>query len=217
MRTVCDSDQNFPAKKVAVSSHPATDTDLADLVQRMGRGDREAAATFVIRYGEFIRRRVRGKLEASVRRLFDSQDIMSTFGRRLDSYVLGGNFAPRSEDEFWSLVFLVANSSVVDKTRIVEALNAKEGEDSDFAAWMQDRLRDAEKPGSAQSSDAKYELALDELLRPLKSEQDRTIATLWAMGVPHAQIAEQVGLSHDVVRQRWHRIREFLRSSLKEP
>ncbi len=216
MRTVCDSDRKIPAQKVAGSPYTSTNSDLSELVERMGRGDREAAATFVVRYGNLIRRRIRGKLHASVRRMFDSQDIVSTFGRRLDSYVLDGKFSPRSEDEFWSLVFLVANSSVVDKVRLVESQNIREGEDSEFATWMLDRLRASEQAQDVHTGDISADLGLDELLRPLKSEEDRTIAKLWAMGVPYVQIAAQVGLSYDAVRQRWCRIRSHLRDSLKE-
>ena len=216
MRVLCDSEPEFPAQKVAKVVHPPTDPDLEQLVTRMGAGDREAVAAFLTKYGELIRRRVRGKLQASVRRLFDTQDILSTLSRRLDAYVLQQKFSPRSEDEFWSLVFQVAQNSMAEKARIVEALHGKEGEDSEFAGWMLGKLKHAERNAAGIRGDTASELAFDEMIAHLKSEEDRTIATLWALGVPYVQIAEQVGLSYDVVRQRWHRIREFLRTQLKD-
>ena len=66
---------------------PIPQENVESLLRRMRNGDREAAAQFITRYEDRIRRRIRGKLNPSVRRLFDSQDIFSTIGRRLDQYV----------------------------------------------------------------------------------------------------------------------------------
>ena len=87
MREFRGSDTHFLAQKVAKVVHASTDSDLDSLVSRMAAGDREAVGTFLSLYGPMIRRRVRGKLRMSVRRLFDSQDILSTVGRRLDTIV----------------------------------------------------------------------------------------------------------------------------------
>ncbi|MFT3684395.1 MAG: hypothetical protein QM783_05610 [Phycisphaerales bacterium] len=92
------------------------------LLEAMGRGERQAAAEFVMRYGPLIRRRVRGKLRPSMRRLFDSEDILSTLGRRLDNHIHGGSFEPRSETELWSLVYAIAERSVVEKAKTAQLL-----------------------------------------------------------------------------------------------
>jgi DNA-directed RNA polymerase specialized sigma24 family protein len=190
--------------------HP--DAAMQGLVARIIAGDRVALGEFLGRYGPQIRRRVRGKLRASVRRIFDSQDIMSTVGRRLDDIVREGRVKARSEAEFWALVLRVAQNSVVEKARIVRALDVKEGEDSDFASWMLTRLAQSEKWAVDETAD----LAFDHMMSLLENDEDRTIATLWALGLSHPQIAEQVGLSHDAVRQRWIRIRDTLRARYKE-
>jgi DNA-directed RNA polymerase specialized sigma24 family protein len=181
---------------------------LGDLVTRIGTGDREALARFLTDYGPLIRRRVRGKLRASMRRLFDSQDILSTLSRRLDSYVRDGKFAARSEDEFWAMVFKVAHNSVVEKARIVESLRVKEGEDSAFAALMLGKIETAPEAVSAAG------IELEDVLAMLKSEEDRTITRLWMTGSNLAQIASHLGFGEPAVRQRWHRIRETIRTSL---
>ena len=71
--------------------------DVTALLQQMRAGDRGAAAVFVTRYGSRIRRRIRGKLSRAMRRIFDSQDILSTLGRRLDSFVHSGGVQATSE------------------------------------------------------------------------------------------------------------------------
>ncbi|HMN39399.1 MAG TPA: ECF-type sigma factor [Phycisphaerales bacterium] len=179
---------------------------------RMGEGDRVALGEFLGRYGPLIRRRVRGKLRASVRRLYDSQDILSTVSRRLDAYVKSGKFQARTEDEFWGLVFRVAQRSLVEKARIVEALRAKEGEDSEFAGWMLGRLR-GQEPDERARTDG---LEVDDLLDALKSDEDRTITRLWAGGANHSQIASHLGIDDAAVRQRWCRICQMLQESLTE-
>ncbi len=181
-------------------------------MKRMGDGDRHALADFLTSYGPMIRRRVRGKLRASVRRLYDSQDILSTVSRRLDAYVRSGKFQARSEDEFWGMVFKVAQHSLVEKARIVEALRTKEGEDSEFAVWMLGRLNSPSQSDELGSGS----LELDDLLDILKTDDDRTIARMWAGGANHTQIATHLGVDDAAVRQRWHRIRQTLQDGLAE-
>ena len=79
-----------------------------------------------------------------------------------------------------------------------------------------ERLRDQEASDEPEPPAGLRGLSLEEMLAPLHSEDDRTIATLWALDVPYTQIAAETGLSYDVVRQRWHRIQEALRSAHSE-
>ena len=106
---------------------PALAGDEGDGVQllldRMRSGDRVAAAVFITRYGSRIRRRIHGKLSPAMRRIFDSQDILSTLGRRLDQYVRFGRLAAASEDELWALVFRMAENAVIDKARVFRRLH----------------------------------------------------------------------------------------------
>ncbi len=216
LRDVCDSEKEIPAKKAAESVQTPKKADVGELARRMSEGDREAAAQFVQEYGDLIGRRIHGKMHAGVRRVFDTQDIISTFGRRLDSYVLDKKFHARSENEFWAWVFQVANRSVFDKVKLAEAMRAKEGADSEFAGWMLERLRDKQESSEHGADAGPASFSLEELLAPLTSEEDRTIATLWALDVPYTQIAAETGLSYDLVRQRWHRIQLALRRAHSE-
>ena len=88
--------------------------DPEELVRRMRSGDRDAAAEFISRYDSRIRRRIRGKLGPAMRRLFDSQDIVSTLGRRLDLYVRSGRLEAVSGDQLWSLIMKMAEHGVID-------------------------------------------------------------------------------------------------------
>ena len=171
----------------------------------MREGDRDAAAEFVTRYESKIRRRIRGKLGPAMRRLFDSQDILSTLGRRLDRFVRAERVEARTTDKLWSLVMGMANNAVVDKARVYRRLRRVEGEDSDFAGVMLTRLRDAE------SDDKTLDIELEAAFDSLKSEIDRQILSMWLTGSRHTHIAASVGLSPDAVRQRWQTIKSHLR------
>jgi DNA-directed RNA polymerase specialized sigma24 family protein len=183
---------------------------LADLVRRMRVGDRQAAAEFMIEYGPLLRRRVRGKLGAAMRRLFDSQEILSTVGRRLDRYVRVGGLEAESPGQLLQLVFRMAEGAVIDKVRVFKRLERVEGEDSHFAQEFSSRLHDAD----ADQSDG-AEISLDAALRVLTNDIDRQILTMWLNGTQHNVIAWDLGMTPAAVRQRWKTIRDRLKESLQ--
>ncbi|TVQ59449.1 MAG: sigma-70 family RNA polymerase sigma factor [Phycisphaerales bacterium] len=180
-------------------------SDAEALLNRMRAGDRDAAAEFVTRYESRIRRRIRGKLGPAMRRLFDSQDILSTLGRRLDRFVRAERVEARTPDELWSLIMGMANNAVVDKARVYRRLRRVERDDAGFADLMLTRLNEGER--ARRDPEIDLEAAFD----ALKSEVDRQILTMWLTGSRHAHIANSVGLSPDAVRQRWQTIKSHLR------
>lgn len=210
---------SVPITDVAVLDRPAGDQiDLPprpridDLLGRMRRGDRQAAAEFLAEYGQKLRRRIRGKLGLSMRRLFDSLDILSTVGRRLDLYVMSGRLTAVSEDQLWSLVFQMADHALIDKARLFRRLQATEGEDSEFARDMVLRLQKAELEHSAG-----VELEIERCMRAVDDGVDRRILSLWLTGETLASIAEMLNLSAAAVRKRWEAIKIRLRERLGQP
>ncbi|MCI0362422.1 MAG: ECF-type sigma factor [Phycisphaerales bacterium] len=192
------------------SSDLSTSLAINELLLRMRGGDRGAAAEFVMRYGSRIRRRIRGKLGPSIRRLFDSLEILSTLGRRLDLYVMSGRLQASNEAQLWSLVGKMADRALIDKARVFKRLQAVEREDSQFAQALASRLRivDGTQPmGGA-------ELEIDNCLRALDDGVDRQILSLWLAGETHLTISEVVSIGPDAVYKRWERIKSQLRERL---
>lgn len=185
------------------------DAPVEALLARMRSGDREAAAAFVTRYGALIRRRVRGKLGAGVRRLFDSQDIMSTVGRRLDRYVRNGRVDARDESQLWNLVYLMAETAVIDKVRAVKRLDAAEGDDEPLARLLVQRLQGNPAASSEEAPD------LERVYWSLGSDAERELLTLWLADMPLFRIAECLGVTPAAVRQRWKVVRDRLRAQLE--
>ncbi len=185
-----------------------TGRELAQLLDRVRHGDREASAQFISRYGPRIRRRVRGKLSPAMRRLFDSQEILATVARRLDRMVAAGRLRATSDGEVWSLVFTIADRSLIEKARLFRTLQAKEGEDSPLALSILSRLQRAEQS----DPDAPF-LEIDRAFQSLGDRLDRQILSLWLMGRGAASIAAAVDMEPASVRKRWERIRGQLRDT----
>lgn len=180
-------------------------SEVEMLLRRMRSGDREAAAVFIVRYESRLRRRIRGKLNPSMRRVFDSQDILSTISRRLDQFVRSGRLEASSEQQLWALIFRMANNAIIDKSRVYRRLQQTEGPDSSFAQDLLMRLRQAER----QSREG-VEIELEKALKVLTNSLDKEILSLWLMGTRHREIAQTVGMAPAAVRKRWQKIKEKL-------
>jgi DNA-directed RNA polymerase specialized sigma24 family protein len=181
------------------------------MLGRMRRGDRDAAAAFLTTYGSRIRRRIRGKLRPGMRRIFDSQEILSTVGRRLDLYVRAGRLQAQSADQLWALIFRMVDNAVVDKGRVYQRLQRAEDEDGPFAQELLRRLRWAEQAGG----DDDVDIEIDRAVKLLPDRTDRDILSLWLVGTRHSEIATFVNLNPPAVRQRWRKIRCRLQRDLE--
>lgn len=180
-----------------------------DLLVRMRTGDRQAAAEFLGEYGARLRRRIRGKLNVSMRRLFDSLDILSTVGRRLDLYVMSGRLTAANELQLWSLMFQMADHALVDKARLFRRLQTTEGEDSEFARDMVLRMQKAEQ----ERSDG-VELEIERCMKAVPEAIDRRILSLWLTGEPLNSVAAMLDMSAPAVRKRWETLKSTLRDRL---
>jgi DNA-directed RNA polymerase specialized sigma24 family protein len=196
------------AASASQSALPQTSPQISidELLWRMQGGDRDAAARFLFTYGSRIRRRIRGKLGPAIRKLFDSMDILSTLGRRLDLYVMSGRLQVTNEAQLWSLLFKMADHALIDKARIFNNLQTVEGEDSEFAHDFARRLRHAD-----QQHDSGVELEIDNCLRHLDDPIDRRVLSMWLVGESYSEIARFLEMEPAAIRKRWERIKVNLR------
>ncbi len=180
------------------------------LLERMRGGDRHAAAEFIIENAGMIRRRFRNRISRSVRRLFDSQDLVSTLARRLDQIVERGSLGAGSVGELWSLVMVLATYSLSEHSD--KALRHRDFRDPHDAA---ERLP-APEGSPVGEGRGEERAALEECLRRVGGGVDAAILVLRLGGRSHACIAELLGLSIENTRKRWQRIRETLRGTESE-
>ncbi len=184
------------------------ENNVEALIARMRGGDRVAAAEFIQRFGARIRRRVRPKLGLSVRRLFDSEDILSTVSRRLDAFVAGGQVAAKTENELWALVFRITARALLDKVRVCRRLRLAGDDDGAFASAMLERF-------SGSRDDTTFDLELERVFRLLDDETDRQILAMWLHDTPSREVSALLGIPEGTVRWRWARVRGALREQLQ--
>lgn len=185
---------------------------VADLLARMRGGDRHAAAEFVARCGDRLRRRVRSKLSKPMQRLFDSQDILSTVARRLDGFVREGRVRAETEPQFWSLLHTISDNALIDKARVIRRLRIAEGDDGPLAHRLAERLEAADRDREDGAV-----IELDAAISFLRDPIDRQILCLWLKDLPHTAIGAEVGLAATAVRKRWQGIRERLKVRFESP
>lgn len=185
------------------------ETPAQALFRRIQSGDRTAAAEFVLQYEPQIRRRIRGKLGRRLRRLFDTQDILSTLLRRLDVLILGHHLRAQSEEQMWSLVMRIAETAVLEKGRMMHRLKRRDDLDPDLAEQMSSRLTSA-----AEEDD--FDVQMTAVFDLVENGTDRQILWMWLAGYEHPVTARVLGISHDAVRKRWERVKTHIRIGMRE-
>ncbi|MGI9015118.1 MAG: hypothetical protein ACR2GY_12850 [Phycisphaerales bacterium] len=181
---------------------------IGDLVDGMSRGDREAAAEFIDVYGSRILRRVRAGLSARVRRVYDSQEILSTIGRHLDDYVMQGRFSIECTHGVWALIDRMTDNALVDKARKVRSIRESEQRGAEVASTLRLQMQsDAARLGAARDE---ADFHLEALLDLLETDDDRTHLQMRMRDATSREISRLLMMTPAGVRKRWQRICEIL-------
>jgi hypothetical protein len=166
--------------------------------------DRENVAAFVVRHEDRIRAIARRKLPRGARTAFGSEDVFSTVARRVDALVARGALRAESEAQLWSLIQRVAENVSLERARLIQSTAARSGEDAEFWSQVSMDLRRCR-------DDTEAFVLVFEMMSALTDQCERQIFLLRLRGVGHRVIAQQLGTTSDVVRQRWVKIRRDLR------
>ncbi len=177
-----------------------------ELLRRMRSGDREASGAFVVHFGELIRLRVRDKLSAPLRRVVDSEDVLSTVARRLDELVYDRRLRAETDRELWSLVMRITKNVVSENVRMKDRHQRAAAAAREIGA-----LRGENGAPDAEAVDVGRWA-----LESLEDGVDRTILRGRLSGAAHREIAASLGATPASVRMRWGRIVRALRDASKE-
>lgn len=172
------------------------------LVELVRAGNRVAGAEFLRRNHDVLRQRIRRKLRRVGKRLFDSQEILSTVCRRLDRMVLRGTVRAIDPKALMQLVVEIADHSMVDKARVIDRIQRVEGPDSFLAAELRRRIEDGDRSDEASGEDV-----IARVFEGLPDHEDREILSLWLRGCPLVAIARELNASPARVRKQWERVR----------
>ncbi len=181
---------------------PVRELDEAGLVELVRKGDRNAGAEFFHRNRDLLRRRIRRRLRPSDRRLFDSQDILSSACRRLDRMVRGGTVRAVDPAALMALIQRIALNSVIDKGLVMQRLAREVGRDSRFAAELRSRIEAEDSRVHDGGS-----VLITRVFNGLSDPPEREILTLWLRGLPLKSIAAEFETRPATMRKRWEVIR----------
>ena len=169
---------------------------------------REAVAAYILEHGDRIRAIARRKLTLNTRRVFDSEEILSSVLRRLDGMAARGTLRPRSEAELWALIEAIAKNTAVSRTRLIERMQNLVTEEGDYAYFLIRGL-------NACATDDEATLLVHRMLLSIPDASDRQITALILRGAAHRAIAGLLGITEEHSRQRWKRVREDLVARFK--
>lgn len=169
--------------------------------------NREQLAAFVLEHSDRVRAIARRKIRTSARSAFGSEDVLSTVLRRLDVLAAEGLVRAKSEAQLWALVRSVAENVSLERVRLLESTLNRTGEDADFWSQIHRDFRRTKRDEGAF-------VRLYELLLMLENQDQRQLFMLRLRGASHKVIAQQLGITSDAVRQRWHAVVVQLRSQI---
>lgn len=176
---------------------------IEQLLARIRCGDRGAAAVFVLRFGDRIRRRLGSKLGPQMRRVFDSEDILSTVLRRLDVYLVDHDILATNDHQLMGLIYRIADGAVVDKVRLGSRFKDLFG--AEFLA---------DESASQLGEDASdLDDKMGNLFDAIDDPQDRVMLWMLLADKTFDQIGEALEVPSARLRKRWQRLRERLRAS----
>lgn len=164
---------------------------------------------FMEEFGPLIRRHYRRKLGRVMRRVVDSQDLLSTITRRLDRRVLSGGLRLTEPNQLWALIYRIGDTALVDRVHLTERLARLESADTEVGTLLRRKVLDS---GQDEQS---FASGIDSILSSLETDDDRTLLVLWMHEKNFVQIGEQLGISPATARKRWERMRGVLRDRLE--
>ena len=199
--------RGHPKTNMTIKNHSAENLHIpcaGELLRRMREGDRAACGDFMLHYGDLVRLRVRDKLSTPLRRVLDSEDVLSTVTRRLDRIVCDEQLRAQTDRQLWSLVMQIAKNVVSESVR-----TRKKEKSTTTDAGMLEQLAAAavDTPRTETQSATQWAFQL------INDKIDRLIIQRRIAGDPHEHIAALVGLTPSAVRMRWTRILQTLQTA----
>jgi DNA-directed RNA polymerase specialized sigma24 family protein len=167
---------------------------------------RRAIAEYVLENGGIVRAIARRNLTTNTRAVHDSEDVLSSVLRRLDTLAADGSLRLSSERDLWAYISVIARNTAVSKTRLIEIARSYLTEDGAFAYEVVRRL-------NACRGDEEATILMHRMMGSLKDPIDRQVFALRYRGASHAAIGNLLGTTEEASRQRWRKICQHLRST----
>lgn len=169
----------------------------------------ERVAAFIAERQDAIRAIARRKLCSSTKRVYGSEDVVSSVTARLLALAEGGRVRPRNEEEAWGLVQTAVENKSVSRNRLMSQLRHRASDYPEALDILVDRV-------GACESDDEATLLLLRVMSVLTDSNERGMFLLWLRGASHEVIAQQLGISVVASRQRLSASLARLRGAMAE-
>jgi RNA polymerase sigma-70 factor (ECF subfamily) len=177
------------------------DSDFDALIQRLRRGDQDAAAELVRRYEPAIRRAVRFRLvDTRLGAMLDSMDICQSVLASFFVRATAGQYDLDQPEQLLKLLVTMARNKLAGQARRQQA----ERRDYRRLTPVADHARELVAEGVSPSRQVAAQDLLQEVYRRL-SPEERRLAELRNQGADWAAIAAEVGGSPVALRKRLSR------------
>ena len=186
------------------------ESPLTETQRAVRRGDREAVARVLIRDRARLERRIRLRLSARTRRLFNTLDIFSTLMHRLDQRLASRDMSFDTPAAVIAYALKMADHIVIDRARTARAIENAEQHDRRLALVLSKKVETLDS-----LSDSEFESMLRDVASGL-DEDDRFLLWSWLSGRAHTETADLLGKSASHIRWRWKRLRKTLEDQLQE-
>lgn len=181
----------------------------AVLAQQGGTGYREALATYLVANLDKLRTIASRKLDRSNRAVFDSDEVVSSVVRRLDTLAQRGAIRATSEEELWALIVRIVSNATISRIRLIEVARRHLSDDGPYVSMLIARVGQLE-------TDDEASLFVYRLVSIQEDATDRQILLLRMRGMTMAIIADQLGLSESAIKMRYKRVCDRLEELFNE-
>lgn len=168
---------------------------------------RDQAANLLARQRDSIMSRIHSILSDKARKITDTDDVLSTTLRRVDSAILRGQLRAMTDEQFFAFVHGVIERTISEKARNSARLVQREQSSS--------CILKTQNEGQAQVKMLSSE-DLQFIGRLLTDPIDREIVLLKGRGLSFEQIAQSMGIYPAAVRKRWSRVRLLVREAVSK-
>lgn len=179
-------------------------TNTPDPAPELGQR-RERAAKLVYEQRDTIKSRIHRMIGNQARLVTDTEDVLSTALRRVDSLISRGQDQAQSDEQFFALVHGVIDRCIKEKSRNASRLRARELVAQRLREERWDRQPDPRVMTSEQ---------LEHIGRSIPDPLDRQIILLRGRNLSFESIAQAMRLEPGTVRKRWSRLRVKAREQL---
>lgn len=159
------------------------------------RALRDRAAVLIQRQRGDIYRRIQKLMLPEARRITDTEDVLSTALRRVDSLIARQKFVGMEEEQVYALVHAVLERAIKEKARNARRLRSREHIAAQIA-------------GMTELGNIFPTQSICERIGAMTPDPlDREIALLRGRGLKFHEIASAIGMQPSGVRKRWARLK----------